>query len=314
MINTSDWQGDVHRNRTFWLRREHVDFDNRVEPVAFRLYSCYDVVAAPGWCISAPRQPWSELWLIRSGQVDLSQNENHATVRAGEIALLTGGRSRLSTESRNAQLSLVGFSFSAQLWRAIDLLSLLDAPLRVVPESAVHTRIHNLLVALLEETREKHSLSTLATQGYAQLVFTETLRAIFGDDGLQQRWRDRLPSALSPEIAQTLRWVEIHLDTSLSLEALAKNVHLSPKHFARKFKATLGITPMEHVRRVRHERAQALLAASDSSVGEIAQQCGFDDTAHFSRVFKQLSGLTPLEFRRQSRAFSTDNAHHNPNT
>ena len=61
---------------------------------------------------------------------------------------------------------------------------------------------------------------------------------------------------------------------------------------------------MEYVRRIRMERAQSLLAASDAAVGQIALSCGFEDAAHFSRAFKTYSGSTPLEFRRYAQAFS----------
>jgi AraC-like DNA-binding protein len=313
-MNTApDWQPDVRQSRIFWLQHEHFSLDEGAPPIEFQAYACYDVVAAPGWCIAAPRQPWGELWLIRDGQVDLVQDEKRATVRAGEIALLTGGRSRLSTESRNAPLSLLGFSFGALLWKAIDLLVLLDAPLRIAPDARAKERIEGALQNLVEEARDRRALSTLAARGWAQIALLETLRVAFGERDFQQLWREKIPAALSTEIAAALSFVAAHLDEPLHLETLARHAHLSPKHFARKFKVALGVAPMEYVRRARLERAQGLLAASGESVGQVAARCGFDDAAHFSRAFKEFAGATPLEFRRQARAFSTKISHHNPN-
>lgn len=44
--------------------------------------------------------------------------------------------------------------------------------------------------------------------------------------------------------------------------------------------------------------ARLQLSATDHSMAEIAQRCGFYDSPHFIRVFKQQVGVTPSVYRK----------------
>ena len=72
---------------------------------------------------------------------------------------------------------------------------------------------------------------------------------------------------------------------------------MSPSHFARVFKETVGQTPMQYVLAYRIEQAVAMMKDPTRQLGDIALACGFADQAHFSRSFKQVTGQTPRQFR-----------------
>jgi AraC-like DNA-binding protein len=69
-------------------------------------------------------------------------------------------------------------------------------------------------------------------------------------------------------------------------------------HFARSFKATMGLTPHHFVINRRQDRAVELLSISSESLADIATLCGFSDQSHFCRVFKRALGLSPGTWRR----------------
>ena len=46
--------------------------------------------------------------------------------------------------------------------------------------------------------------------------------------------------------------------------------------------------------------AERLLKSSDSSVLEIAEQCGFDNLSYFNRIFKRKYGISPGRWRMQA--------------
>ena len=87
-----------------------------------------------------------------------------------------------------------------------------------------------------------------------------------------------------------------------SLEQLADIAELSPFHFARAFRETVGLSPYAYVLRKRLERARALLAKSSFSVADVGRQVGFRSHAHFSSQFRQQMGVSPLSFRRAVQA------------
>jgi AraC family transcriptional regulator len=93
-------------------------------------------------------------------------------------------------------------------------------------------------------------------------------------------------------------YIEEHLAEAISLDVLAKLVHLSPFYFCRAFKQSFGIPPHRyHVNR-RIERAKTLLAERESSVTGVALEVGFSETSSFSAAFRHMTGTTPTEYRR----------------
>jgi AraC family transcriptional regulator len=86
-------------------------------------------------------------------------------------------------------------------------------------------------------------------------------------------------------------------DESLTLDALAETVGLSPFYFARIFRSIAGIPPGEFQSALRFERAKTLLLTTNASVTDICFEVGYDSLGTFSSRFKRLVGVGPAEFR-----------------
>jgi AraC family transcriptional regulator len=117
-------------------------------------------------------------------------------------------------------------------------------------------------------------------------------RAVRGRDGTLPRGRLRA----------VLEYIEEHLDSAPTLAELAAVAGLNYYHFARQFKAAMGLPPHQYVITRRVERAKHLLqAGTDSSLAEVAARAGFYDQSQFSHHFKRLVGVTPSHFRTPSK-------------
>ena len=92
---------------------------------------------------------------------------------------------------------------------------------------------------------------------------------------------------------RALELMDANLDTNLSVQMLATEVGLSPAHFARAFKETMGVAPHQYLLHLRLERSRRMLDADDVSIADVAQRAGFADQAHFTRFFKREYGVTP---------------------
>lgn len=87
----------------------------------------------------------------------------------------------------------------------------------------------------------------------------------------------------------------------LTLASLADLVGLSPFHFCRAFKTSLGVPPHRYQQLARVERARALLQDTDISVTEIAFQLGYGSSQAFARAFRREVGTSPREYRLARR-------------
>ncbi|HEY3676117.1 MAG TPA: GlxA family transcriptional regulator [Candidatus Tumulicola sp.] len=105
----------------------------------------------------------------------------------------------------------------------------------------------------------------------------------------------------TPHFGNLAGWVRDNLQGDLTLEALAERVNLSPRHFARKFKTTLGLTPADYVEGLRLDEARWLLVNGDDRIEELAHTVGYKGDDTFRRAFERCYGIAPAEYRRRFR-------------
>lgn len=293
-----------------WLSRAHFDLSDPWEHIAFQVRSTFDVVGGAGWRIAYPMQIAAELWIVREGSVQIKQGAQQAVAVAPCAALLRAGTSRDTSHVAGDSLSILGFSFDATFWGALDWVTLLELPL-VMPLPA---QLTDLVSAMVAESRARRAGYSLAIHGLGQLAFVELLRAPDNQRSETPGATRALKLAQNSELRASLELVARSYDEPLDVAALARAAHLSTKHFGRKFHAALAITPMDYLRKFRLNRARDLLVSTDQTAGAIAHRVGFKDEAHFGRAFKREFGLTPGSFRRlltthqqsETRIYSAD--------
>jgi AraC family transcriptional regulator len=98
-----------------------------------------------------------------------------------------------------------------------------------------------------------------------------------------------------------LVYIQAHLDGDLGLAALSRKAGLSPFHLQRRFKAAIGETPKAYTLRLRLERGAFRLLVHDSTVLDIALECGFQTPETFLRAFRRHFGRTPSDYRERVR-------------
>lgn len=86
-----------------------------------------------------------------------------------------------------------------------------------------------------------------------------------------------------------------------TLHEIARQVHLSPFHFHRRFTELLGITPKHFLLDCQIAQAKCQLMKREKDLAAIATECGFAHQSHFTSRFKQATGLTPTRWRRVTR-------------
>ena len=99
-------------------------------------------------------------------------------------------------------------------------------------------------------------------------------------------------------IANVVDFIDANIDQSLELQLLAKVSAMSVFHFARRFKAAVGLSPHRYVMRRRVHRACQMLQCGRTRLADLALTLGFSSQAHFTTAFRREFGVTPGEYRR----------------
>jgi transcriptional regulator GlxA family with amidase domain len=107
----------------------------------------------------------------------------------------------------------------------------------------------------------------------------------------------QVQAASTPALAELLAWLPDHLDDDLGVEALARRAAMSPRSFARAFRAETGTTPAAHVESLRVEAARRMLESTDLTVAAVARRVGLRHPETLHRAFRRRVATTPQSYR-----------------
>ena len=88
------------------------------------------------------------------------------------------------------------------------------------------------------------------------------------------------------------------LRVHLPLEQLALQYQMSETTLKKNFQKVFGESPYAYLRRRRMEAAALLLQTTQKSIGEIAQEVGYQNPSKFSQAFSALYGVSPSEYKK----------------
>lgn len=117
------------------------------------------------------------------------------------------------------------------------------------------------------------------------------------EGGQAQFFKPELPPSAG-SLEPTRRWAAERLAEPLGVAALARHAGVSPRTFARRFRAETGTTPLQWLLGQRVLEARRLLEATDLPVEEVAWRVGFGTAASLREHFRRATATTPTAYRR----------------
>ncbi len=102
-------------------------------------------------------------------------------------------------------------------------------------------------------------------------------------------------------LKKMLSFLTENLSEKIEIEDIAAVAKISTTECLRCFNKTVGMPPIQYLKRLRIQKAALLLGSSDDRVIDIALACGFSDMSYFARAFKESRGMTPKEYRNSVR-------------
>jgi transcriptional regulator GlxA family with amidase domain len=106
-------------------------------------------------------------------------------------------------------------------------------------------------------------------------------------------------------LGRVLDWARGRLDRPLTVADLAREAHMSPRTFARRFRAELGLSPLRWLVGQRVRLAQELLESTDEPIERIARRTGFGTAANLRQHFGRVASVSPQTYRHVFRRGGT---------
>lgn len=103
---------------------------------------------------------------------------------------------------------------------------------------------------------------------------------------------------LRKEIADAQRYIREHLDQSLTLVSVAKQVGLSSHYLSRLFRIETGSSFNDYVTQQRMEKAIGLLQNTTMRVYEVGNAVGIPSYRYFTATFRQYTGVSPTFYKK----------------
>ncbi|MDQ0685482.1 transcriptional regulator GlxA family with amidase domain [Streptomyces achromogenes] len=230
-----------------------------------------------------------------------------AHARGTTLAALCGGAFTL------AQAGLLDGRRAITHWNLVDLLRTLHPRVTVVPD-ALFIEDDNIWTAAgtaagidlcLHLVRRSHGAEAAAT--IARSMVTAPFRT-----GTQAQFIEH-PTPRSDRDADALATVREHalrrLHEPLTVADLAAQAGMSPRSFARHFRAETGVTPLRWLLDQRVAAAQRLLERTDLAMPEVARRAGFGSEVTMRQHFASRLATSPRAYRAAFNASSaTDSA------
>ena len=249
--------------------------------------STESIALSAGSCYLLPRgNPFT---LCDSDATPLVNFEELLPLLEGRLLRIGGG---------GPLMIMIGGRFIFAEGRTPPLLNILPNLVHFKVNDTELSAMHATMQLLAAEAQAPGLGSQRMIDRIAEIFFLQTLRAyINADESHHVAW---LGAVADQHIAKALRLLHEAPDQAWNVEGLAKQVGMSRSVFAQRFKNVVGEAPMEYLTRCRIHKATRLLQESDMSIGEIANEIGYESDVSFNKAFKRRLGVSPGRYRSQT--------------
>jgi transcriptional regulator GlxA family with amidase domain len=101
------------------------------------------------------------------------------------------------------------------------------------------------------------------------------------------------------EVLRSQEYIEANYPNKITVDELARQLHLTRRTFERRFKKCTHCSVIEYLQKVRIEASKKELEASRKSIDEIILEVGYTDTQTFRDIFRRVTGTTPIEYKQR---------------
>lgn len=151
-----------------------------------------------------------------------------------------------------------------------------------------------------EFSNRLRSLNLLPDQSDAHRQVLELLSSL-NDELVAGSYVKPKKRAADDSISKACNYIDNHLGDEFTYRDVADFIHLSPRHFIRRFRSEMNETFTDYLVRVRVEGAKQLLEEGQAGAANVSAAVGYRDDKYFQKLFKKRFGCTPREFEHRKQ-------------
>lgn len=280
---------------------KHVPVFPRECPLLVRFYRFPAALAcAPNY------HDYLEITFVEAGSGRLYVENTSYAAGQGDAFVLSNAECHYVEARGAAGLDLISIYFLGDLVCNPGLAGVALGYLRVFLDRGADYS-HKIAAGTPESRAVRSTIDTLYSQLVDRRPFWELaarnavlellLRLVrYYDAGGQLRTARRRSKTQFGHLKAVFDYLRVHYTDKIILDDVARRAKMNRYHFCRTFRRYTGMPLTEFVHRLRVQRAQKLLRATDMTITQVALEVGFDSHSHFDRVFKRYAHMTPSRF------------------
>lgn len=119
--------------------------------------------------------------------------------------------------------------------------------------------------------------------------------------GIFQKRNQKTSEDLQYAVHKANEFIRQHYTEDISLADIARYVCLSSSYLSRIYKKQTGMSTVNHIKRLRIEKATQLLETSNMKIQDVALAVGYNSSRYFLAVFRSIVGKGPTEYREEKQ-------------
>jgi LacI family transcriptional regulator len=128
-----------------------------------------------------------------------------------------------------------------------------------------------------------------------------TSKLLIPPAGVVERQSTDTTAIRDPDVSEAIRFIRQNAHRPIGVIDVLDAVPTARRSLEKRFRTSLGRSPLEEIRRAHVERAKHLLRSTDLPMPAVAEGSGFSSAAWLSKVFHDLAGETPTKYRQRLR-------------
>ena len=240
--------------------------------------------------------PDQEKQLLSSGDLVVLPHDNHHVITNSETMPPDDRVDVEMTGSSGPLTHMICGFFEFKNKAAWPLLNSLPGVIVLdLSEQSSGNQLRTLIDLLIGELKTAQPGYYSVVNQLAYLMFVQVIRSQITSGKLQT---GLLAALFDDKISKALAKIHCQPEKSWSLELLAQQAAMGRSAFSQRFNQLVGTPVMQYLTAWRMREARQMLQTSTLSIGNIAEQCGYESEPAFRKAYKKVTGETPGSTRR----------------